>query len=210
MRKGALGLDICPVILYHIKKPENGIEKERVSAVYYVLLAEGFEEIEALTQTDVLRRAGVDVKNVGVTGEYVTGSHGITVKADVTIEEAAAEMPDGIILPGGIPGTHNIAKSAEATAMIQKVFQSGHLVAAICAAPSVLGGMGLLKGRKAACYPGYEEALIGATPCSEKVVVDGNVITSRGAGTAMDMALTLAEYITGNPKEALASAMIYE
>lgn len=178
--------------------------------MYYVLLAEGFEEIEALTQTDVLRRAGVDVKNVGVTGEYVTGSHGITVKADKTIEEAAGEIPEGIILPGGIPGTPNIAKSQKATNMIEEVFRAGGLVAAICAAPSVLGDMGLLKGRKATCYPGYETRLVGATPCSEKVVVDGNVITSRGAGTAMDMALALAEYITGKPQKDLSSAMIYE
>ena len=178
--------------------------------VYCVFLAEGFEEIEALTQTDVLRRAGVDVKNVGVTGKYVAGSHGITVKADMTLDSFDGEMPQGIILPGGIPGATNIERSSKAKEMIEKVFQSGGLVAAICAAPGILGDMGLLKGRKATCYPGYEKKLIGATVCTDKVVVDGNLVTSRGAGTAMDMALALAEYITQKPQKALASSMIYE
>ena len=129
--------------------------------MYYILLAEGFEEIEALTQTDVLRRAGIEVKNVGVTGEFVTGSHGITVKADVTIDEAAKTVPEGIILPGGIPGTPNIAKSEKAVELIKAVSEKGGLVAAICAAPSVLGELGLLEGKKAICYPGFEDKLKG-------------------------------------------------
>lgn len=177
--------------------------------LYYILLAEGFEEIEALTQTDVLRRAGIDVKNVGVTGEYVTGSHGITVKADILITDAAKCVPEGIILPGGIPGTPNIAANKDAVELIKKVAQKGGLVAAICAAPSVLGEMGLLKGRKAICYPGFEDKLTGATVTCEKVVVDGNFITSRGAGTAMDMALAIVTYITGEPSDKLSKAMIY-
>ena len=177
--------------------------------MYYVLLAEGFEEIEALTQTDVMRRAGIEVKNVGVTGEYVTGSHGITVKSDIGIEEAAKCVPDGIILPGGIPGTPNIAKSEKAVELIKVVNEKGGLVAAICAAPSVLGELGILKGKKAICYPGFEDKLEGAKVTVEKVVIDGNIITSRGAGTAMDMALAIAEYITGESQDKLSKAMIY-
>ena len=177
--------------------------------MYYILLAEGFEEIEALTQTDVLRRAGIEVKNVGVTGEYVTGSHGITVKADALIDEAKNCVPEGIILPGGIPGTPNIAANKDAVELIKKVAENKGLVAAICAAPSVLGEMGLLKGKKAICYPGFEDKLTGAIVTCEKVVIDGNFITSRGAGTAMDMALAIAEYITGENQNKLSKAMIY-
>ena len=177
--------------------------------MYYILLAEGFEEIEALTQTDVLRRAGIEVKNVGVTGDYVTGSHGITVKSDILIDEAAKTVPEGIILPGGIPGTPNIAKCEKAVELIKKVNDKGGLVAAICAAPSVLGEMGLLKGKKAICYPGFEDKLIGAKVTMEKVVVDGNIVTSRGAGTAMDLALALVTYITGESSDKLSKAMIY-
>ena len=177
--------------------------------MYYILLAEGFEEIEALTQTDVLRRAGIEVKNVGVTGDYVTGSHGITVKSDILIEEAAKNVPEGIILPGGIPGTPNIAKCEKAVELIKKVNDKGGLVAAICAAPFVLGEMGLLKGKKAICYPGFEDKLIGAKVTMEKVVVDGNIVTSRGAGTAMDLALALVTYITGESSDKLSKAMIY-
>ena len=177
--------------------------------MYYILLAEGFEEIEALTQTDVLRRAGIEVKNVGVTGEYVTGSHGITVKADALIEEAKNCVPEGIILPGGIPGTPNIAANKDAVELIKKVAENKGLVAAICAAPSVLGELGLLEGKKAICYPGFEDKLTGAIVTCEKVVIDGNFITSRGAGTAMDMALAIAEYITGENQNKLSKAMIY-
>ena len=177
--------------------------------MYYILLAEGFEEIEALTQTDVLRRAGIEVKNVGVTGDFVTGSHGICVKADIGIDEAAETVPEGIILPGGIPGTPNIAKSEKAVSLIKKVNDKGGLVAAICAAPSVLGEMGILEGKKAICYPGFEDKLKGAKVTMEKVVKDGNIITSRGAGTAMDMALAIVSYVTGKPSDKLAEAMIY-
>ena len=177
--------------------------------MYYILLAEGFEEIEALTQTDVLLRAGVEVKNVGVTGEFVTGSHGITVKSDISIDEAAKVVPEGIILPGGIPGTPNIAKSEKAVELIKAVNAKGGLVAAICAAPSVLGELGLLKGKKAICYPGFEDKLEGAEVTVEKVVVDGNIVTSRGAGTAMDLALALVTYITGESSDKLSKAMIY-
>ncbi len=177
--------------------------------MYYILLAEGFEEIEALTQTDVLRRAKIDVLNVGVTGMEVTGSHNITVKADISIEEAANNVPEGIILPGGIPGTPNIAKSEDAISLIKKVNDNKGLVAAICAAPSILGELGLLEGKKAICYPGFEDKLKGAEITKKAVVKDGNIITSRGAGTAMDMALAITEYIKNESSKPLAKSMIY-
>lgn len=179
--------------------------------MYYVLLAEGFEEIEALTQTDVLRRAGIAVKNVGVTGMTVTGAHGISVRADIALSEACRdEAADGVILPGGLPGTTNLAADDDVKALIRRMADNGKLVAAICAAPSVLGEMKLLEGRSATCYPGFEDKLIGAKISRDRVVRDGNFITSRGIGTAMDLALALTEYITGTSSEKLSRNMIYE
>lgn len=179
--------------------------------MYYVILAEGFEEIEALAQIDVLRRAGIDVMSASVAGEYVTGAHGITVKSDITVDEALSlGDAQGVILPGGMPGTTNIAKSEKAVELIKKVNSQGGLVAAICAAPSCLGALGILKGKKATCYPGFENALDGAEILYDDVVADGNVITSRGPGTAIKFGLCLAERITGKSQKALAEAMIYE
>lgn len=180
--------------------------------MYYVLLADGFEEIEALTVTDVLRRAEVDVMNASLTGEYeVKGAHGITVKCDITIKEALeADDAQGVILPGGMPGTRNIEKSAEARRLTEKMNSEGRLVAAVCAAPSVLGKMGILEGKKCTCYPGFEEELKGARVKKASVLADGNVITSRGPGTALDFALALTEYITGKSSEELARSMMYK
>lgn len=179
--------------------------------MYYILLADGFEEIEALTQTDVLRRSGVDVMNVGLSGEEVTGAHNITVKCDITIDEAVKKNDaEGVILPGGMPGTLNIAASIPATALIKKTYDEGKLVAAICAAPSVLGSLGILNGKKCTCYPGFEDRLTGGIIVSDKVVIDKNVITSKGPGTALDFALTLSEYITGKDMYALKEQMIYK
>lgn len=180
--------------------------------MYYVLYAEGFEEIEAVTQTDVLRRAGVNVMNVSLTGEKcVKGAHGIGIECDVLIEEVLKrDDAEGVILPGGMPGTTNIAKNEKAAELIKKMHSEGRLVAAICAAPSVLGDMGLVEGKKCVCYPGFEESLKGATVLDESCVRDGNVITSRGPGTALDFAFALAEYITGKDSAPLADAMIYK
>lgn len=178
--------------------------------MYYCILAEGFEEIEALTVTDVLRRAGVSVKNASVSGEYVTGAHGITVKSDCLLSDALMKNDaEGVILPGGMPGTDNIKKSAEARRLIKEVFDKGLLTAAICAAPSVLGEMGLLEGKRCTCYPGFEGSLKGASVCDEKVVTCENVITSRGPGTALLFALTLSEYITKKDASVLSGQMIY-
>lgn len=179
--------------------------------MYYVFLAEGFEEIEALTQTDVLKRAGIDVINVGVTGEFVKGAHGIVVKSDISLSDAFEKNDaEGIILPGGMPGTTNLFESEKLNIMIKKAYDEKKLIAAICAAPSILGKLGLLKGKKATCYPGFEETLFGAKISKKNVVKDENIITSRGAGTAMEFALSIAEYITGKKMDALAEAMIYK
>ncbi|MBR6677090.1 MAG: DJ-1/PfpI family protein [Clostridia bacterium] len=152
----------------------------------YLFLAEGFEEVEALTPVDYLRRAGISVTTVGIGGEYITGAHGITVKADVSDKDVCAECSsiDMVVLPGGMPGTLNLAASETVCAFIKKAVERNAFVAAICAAPSILGEMGLLAGKEAICYPGFEEKLIGAAVSTSKVVRDGNVITAKAAGCA--------------------------
>lgn len=171
-----------------------------------LLLAEGFEEVEAITPADFLRRAGVDVTLAAVGGSrLVTGSHGIVVQADCLLEqlEEPAERPpqiEALVVPGGMPGAANIAASPAALELVRDVFRAGRLVAAICAAPAVvLGAAGVLGGRQATCFPGYEEKLraAGARPSAERVVVDGNLITSRGAGTAAEFALAVVERLVG-------------
>ncbi|MDP4132775.1 MAG: DJ-1/PfpI family protein [Bacillota bacterium] len=178
--------------------------------MFYVLLAEGFEEIEALTQVDILRRAKINVMTVGVTGKKVTGSHGIEVKSDISIKKALkAKDCEGVILPGGMPGTTNLKASKEAAFLIEEAANEGKMVAAICAAPSVLGKLGLLEGKKAVCFPGHEKELTGAELAAEPVVIDGNIITSRSAGTAHLFAFALVEYITGKSADNLKSSMLY-
>lgn len=175
----------------------------------YVFLAEGFEEIEALATVDILRRAEMDVRTVSVTGEKeVTGAHAITVTADIT--EINLDDVDAVILPGGMPGTLNLKASDKVQDAIKYSFDNNKLMCAICAAPLVFGGAGFLKGKKAACYPGFEPELIGADVVYEPVVRDGNIITSRGAGTAHLFAFEILKYF-GKEKEAaeLYKGMIY-
>lgn len=162
----------------------------------YLFLANGFEEIEALSCVDILRRAGVEIKTVGVTGRTVEGAHEINVEADMLISECAdnAEM---VILPGGSVGTDNLAASAEVAALVKGAAQRNAYVAAICAAPTVLGGLGLLEGRRAVCYPGLEGRLTGAKRSKDRVCIDGRFITSRGPGTTSEFALTLVEILKG-------------
>ncbi len=159
----------------------------------YLFLAPGFEEIEALTTVDVLRRAGLPVTTVGIGSRQITGSHSIPVTADVADTEVS-DFSDatGVILPGGLPGTNHLAASATVKAALQ--YAADHpnvLIAAICAAPSVLGNNGLLRGLTATCYPGYEETLLGAQPSDHAVVRDGRVITGKGAGVTVDFALEI-------------------
>ncbi len=161
----------------------------------YVFLADGFEEAEALVTVDILRRAEIDVALVGVTGKEIVGTHGITVKAEKSIYEV--DVVDGVILPGGMPGTTNLEASRTVCNLVKQTALFGGLTAAICAAPSVLGHLGLLKGKSATCYPGFEDELIGAEYSPEPVVADGNIITAKGAGSVFEFGFKLVEYIKG-------------
>ncbi len=165
----------------------------------YLFLAEGFEEVEALTPVDFMRRAGIEVTTVGVGGQYVTGAHGITVKADITEDEACPDCGDleMVVLPGGMPGTLNLAASEKVNKFIDAAVDKDAFVAAICAAPSILGEKGLLKGKMAVCYPGFEEKLIGATVFDVGVICDKNIITARAAGSAVDFAAQLIAVLKG-------------
>ncbi len=153
--------------------------------MFYLFLADGFEETEALAPLDMMRRAKLEVKTVGVTGEFVTGSHNVTVKADIMPEQISLDNIDGVILPGGMPGTINLGKSKIVTDTTLYCFENGKITAAICAAPSVLGRLGILKCKKATCFPGFENELEGAVYTGAAVEVDGTVITGKGAGCAI-------------------------
>ncbi len=162
-----------------------------------VLLAEGFEEVEAVSPIDFLRRAGVEVVTAGIASSRVKGSHAITIDADTRIDELPADL-DGVILPGGSVGAGNLAKSRAVTDLVKRVYGEGKLVAAICAAPAkVLAPTGILRGKRATCYPGLEGELVGSDFSADRVVRDGNLITSRGAGTAGEFAIELVRYLAG-------------
>ena len=167
----------------------------------YLFLAEGFEEIEALTPIDVLRRAGLEVKTVAVgESKTVKGAHGIEVIADITESELEDIIPEAIILPGGMPGTLNLEESPVVIDTLLRTMANGSLVCAICAAPSILGICGYLKNKKATCYPGFEQYLDGATFTDERVVRDGNIITAKGMGCAAEFALCIVEALVGKEK----------
>ncbi len=167
----------------------------------YLFLADGFEEIEALTPVDLLRRAGVAVTTVGVTGKIVTGSHRIAVEADVTLDEALGgideEELEMIVLPGGMPGAANLDASEGVDRFIKEALARDAYLAAICAAPMIYGKRGLLEGRDATCYPGFEKYLEGAKYYEASVIVDGNFVTSDGMGSALDFALQLVSLLKG-------------
>ena len=162
-----------------------------------VFLANGFEEIEALATVDILRRAGLAVCTVGIGGHTITGAHGIVVHTDVADDETLPILSElqAVVLPGGLPGTTNLAASTTVTEYVMDASRSDVLVAAICAAPSILGGLGLLRGKCATCYPGYEDTLMGATVCNDSVVSDGGCITARGAGVTTDFALAIVSQL---------------
>lgn len=176
-----------------------------------VFLAEGFEEIEGLTVVDILRRAGVETVMISITGQKeVHGSHKIGVLADCLYEEVEFSELDGIVLPGGMPGTTNLGNHSGVNEAVKSFAENGKLVAAICAAPSVLGQAGILEGKKAACYPGFEDKLTGAEVVYEEVAEAGNVITSRGMGTAILFGLRLTAYLVSEQKaKELAEGIIY-
>ncbi len=167
----------------------------------YIFLADGFEEIEGLTVVDLLRRAEIQIDMISITGKkQVVGAHGIKVETDYLYEEVNIEEADMLVLPGGMPGTKNLAAHAELCSQLKAFHQAHKGVAAICAAPMVLGKHGILEGKRAVCYPGFEEYLKGATVEKLEVVTDGNVITSRGLGTAIEFASAIITHFIGEEK----------
>jgi 4-methyl-5(b-hydroxyethyl)-thiazole monophosphate biosynthesis len=164
-----------------------------------VPLARGFEEIEAITVIDLLRRAGIEVHTASLDGPQVTGSHGITVTADIALDAARADDYGMIVLPGGMPGADHLKRDARVISLLRRFAADGRYTAAICAAPAVLAHAGLLEGRAATSFPGFlsEESAPGIRLRTDPVVIDGKVATSRGPGTAMEFGLALIELLEG-------------
>ena len=181
--------------------------KKRVT----VFLADGFEEIEGLTVVDLLRRAGVEVTTVSITGERtIHGAHGIDVQADVLFEDMAVDNEDMLVLPGGMPGTLHLAAHEGLKKVLNQFYEEKKYLAAICAAPSVFGKYGYLKGKKATSYPGFEKELLGAEYLVDAVVDSDFIITSRGMGTAIPFSLKLIEKLLGQEKaEEISKSIIY-
>ena len=172
-------------------------------AKIYVFLADGCEEIEALTPVDLLRRAGNEVCTVTVMGrQNICGSHGISICADAVLESTDFEDGDLFLLPGGMPGTKHLLENRRLAELLTRKYGEGKRLAAICAAPWVLGDLGMLRGRKAVCYPGMEEHLTGAEALTVPAVTDGPVTTARGVGAAIDFALELIRLLNGEEKAA--------
>lgn len=167
----------------------------------YCFLADGFEELEAIAPIDMLKRAGVEVVTVGVTGKEVTGSHNITVVADIVTDEIElTDKLEAVILPGGMPGTLNLEKDPIVQKAIDYATEKGKYVCAICAAPSILGHKGLLNGKNATAFPGFEKDLSGAVVSDKFVVCDGNFITARGAGVATEFGLKIVSRLLSDEK----------
>ena len=163
----------------------------------YVFLADGFEIIEALAPVDMLRRAKIDVKTVGVSSEIVTSSCGVGVKCDMTIDEFDFYDVEAVVLPGGMPGTLNLENSSAVQKVIDNANNTNAFICAICAAPSILGHKGLLSGKKAVCFPGFENSLEDCESCCEYVVTDGKFITAKGAGVCIDFGLEIVKQLRG-------------
>ena len=164
-----------------------------------IFFGEGYEEIEALTVVDLCRRAEIEVEMVSIADtDSVAGSHGILVKMDKKLSEACFDSYDMIVLPGGMPGTKNLEACEPLMEQVDRFYADGKWIAAICAAPSIFGHRGILKGRKACCYPSFESHLEGASVSREAVEIDGNVITSRGMGTAIRFGLAIVSVFNGN------------
>lgn len=177
-----------------------------------IFMADGCEEIEGLTVVDLVRRAGIEIEMISVSGEKnVTGSHKIAFQTDVSKADADYASYDGIVLPGGMPGTTHLMEDDTVNRVIKEFATSGKLVAAICAAPSVLGNAGLLEGKKATCYPGVESKLTGADFVTDPVAKDGNIITSRGLGTAIEFAAEIVAYlIDADAAKSLKESIVYK
>ncbi len=165
----------------------------------YLFFADGFEEVEAIAALDVIRRAGIEIKSVGVGKKTVKGSHGIEIICDTVDSEITPDKGlTGIILPGGMPGTTNLMNSEKVNCFIDYCSENKLLLAAICAAPMILGRKGLLDGCKAICFPGFEDELADAIISDEFVCTDGNIITAKGMGSAVNFGLAITAYFKGN------------
>ena len=175
-----------------------------------IFLATGFEETEAVETIDVLRRRGIDVMISSVTGsKTVTGAHGISIKSDVLFNEMEYNDIDAFVLPGGMPGSSNLNAYIPLKELLISKYKEEKIIAAICAAPLVLGGLGLLKGRSVTCYPGFESKLIGATPSGGPVEVDGNIITGKGPGLVFHFGLAIVKALKGTSvAEEVASGLL--
>ena len=175
----------------------------------YVLLVDGFEEVEAIEPIDIMRRAGLMVTTVGVSDMIVTGSHNIKVKADIHIDDVNKEDMELLMLPGG-PGHTQLIDDKKVQELIDYADSNDLYIAAICASPSVIGRKGLLEGKKATCFPGFEEFLVGAELSGEKAVRDGKIITAKGAGAAADFGFLIVETLKDSKTaEELKGAMQY-
>lgn len=175
-----------------------------------VILAQGFEEIEAVVVIDVLRRGRVNVNVAGLGSLTVAGSHGITITADRLVTETSDNL-DGVVLPGGMPGSANLGASRAVEALVRSVYQQGGIVGAICAAPALtLAPWGLLEGRRATCYPSFEKHFSKKVHfCEQKVVHDGTIVTSRGPGTVFEFSLTILAALIGKDQaDVLAQGML--
>lgn len=177
----------------------------------YVFLANGFEEIEALTPIDMLRRCELEVTTVGIGGQIIKGSHGISVIADITDNDISLDDDlQMIILPGGMPGTLNLEASEKVQKSIDYCMENDRYIAAICAAPSILGHKNILINKRATCYIGFESQLNGAVISNEKVCTDGKIITSRGAGTALEFSFEIIKHLISEEKSnILKDAIMY-
>jgi 4-methyl-5(b-hydroxyethyl)-thiazole monophosphate biosynthesis len=177
-----------------------------------IFMADGCEEIEGLTVVDIMRRAGIEITTISISGKKeVTSSHKVTFFADALKSDVDFDGLDGIVLPGGMPGTLNLGADETVTGIARRFAAEGKMVAAICAAPSVLGQEGILKGKKATCHPGFEEKLLGAECSTKPVVRDGNVITSRGMGTAIPFALEIVRYfLDDGAAQKVCGGLVYE
>lgn len=173
-----------------------------------VLLAEGFETIEALTTVDILRRAGVTCNTIGTKNLEVTTSHSITIKADKVLNEEVYDY-DVVVLPGGMPGAVNLRDDEKVNELVKKFYDEGKLVAAICAGPITLGKLGIVKGKNATCYPGFENQLEGCNYKEELVVVDGNIITGRGPAAAIPFAFEILNHVAPEKVDQIKEGMLF-
>ena len=169
--------------------------------MFYIFFADGFEEVEAIATIYVIRRAGIEIQSIGVGSKNIIGSHGITIICDKTIDDITpSDTLEGIILPGGMPGTTNLMENDAVNSFIDFCNEKNLYICAICAAPMILGRKGLFNGKKAVCFPGFESELSGAKTPDEYDCVDGKIITAKGMGSAVKFGVTIVGEIIGKEK----------